>query len=137
MDSKVLRKAAGILVRDKKLLVEKSVGKEFFISPGGSIEKNETPEEALIRELHEEFSIVVTADDLEYFGDFSAAAVNHPGQTVEMKVFLVKNWQGEPTPNTEVEQMAWIDSNYPADMKLGTIFAHDVVPQLKQAGLIN
>jgi 8-oxo-dGTP diphosphatase len=133
----MIRKAAGILLKDRKLLVEKSVNKEFFISPGGTIEKGETPQEALIRELREEFSIEVSGEDLELFGKFSAQAVNHAGQTVEMTVFVVKNWLGEPAASSEVEEIAWIDSDIPVDMKLGSIFAHDVIPRLKEKGLIN
>ncbi len=38
-----IHKAAGIIIRDKKLLVERSKGKEFFIAPGGTIEEGETP----------------------------------------------------------------------------------------------
>lgn len=54
---KHIHKAAGILIKDKKLLVEKSKNKEFFIAPGGKIEAGETPEHALVRELDEEFGI--------------------------------------------------------------------------------
>lgn len=133
----MIRKAAGILLKDKKLLVEKSFGKESFISPGGSIEEGESPEEALIRELKEEFSIEVRAKDLEIFGTFSASAANHPGQFVEMNVFIVNNWQGEPIASSEVEEIAWIDSAIPEDMKVGSIFAHDVIPKLKEEGLID
>lgn len=47
----VIHKAAGILIQDGKLLVEKSYDKDFYISPGGSIEEGETPKQALVREL--------------------------------------------------------------------------------------
>ncbi len=130
-------KSAGILIHNKKLLVERSKGKEFFISPGGSVEKNETPEQALIRELSEEFDIVVLEKDLKQFGEFSATAVNNPGETVHMKVFVVSSWVGEPSPNSEVEEIAWISSKIPDGMKVGSIFEHEVIPRLKIQKLIN
>jgi len=34
----IIHKAAGILIKDRKLLVEKSHNKQIFIAPGGSIE---------------------------------------------------------------------------------------------------
>ncbi len=58
-----IHKAAGILIRDKKLLVERSKGKEYIIAPGGSIELGETAEEAVIRELMEEFGVTVRPED--------------------------------------------------------------------------
>ena len=75
MSEKVdIHKAAGIIVRDRKLLVERSKGKKFFIAPGGSIEPGETAEQALTRELKEEFQIIVKEEDLVTFGTFRAAA---------------------------------------------------------------
>ena len=130
-------KAAGILIRDRKLLVERSVGKEFFISPGGSIEAGETAKQALVRELMEEFGIAADEEDLEHFDDFEAEAANHPGHMVHMAVFIVKAWQGEPTPHTEVEEIAWIDSTTPEGMKVGSIFEHEVIPRLKEEGIID
>lgn len=62
-----IHKAAGIIIRNRKLLVEKSKNKEFFISPGGSIEDGETPKQALVRDLKEEFQIDVDERDLRDF----------------------------------------------------------------------
>ncbi|HSW37615.1 MAG TPA: NUDIX domain-containing protein [Candidatus Saccharimonadales bacterium] len=130
-------KAAGIIIRDRKLLVEKSVGKDFFISPGGSIEPGETPKQALVRELKEEFDIKVSEKDLEFFGVFEAEAANHPGQKVKMEAFRVKNYKGEPVPSSEVEHIAWIDTKPPKGMKVGSIFEHQIMPKLKEEDLID
>ena len=54
-----IHKVGGIIIKERKLLVEKSIDKEFFIAPGGSIEHGETPTQALVRELFEEFKIFV------------------------------------------------------------------------------
>lgn len=132
-----IHKAAGIIIVERKLLVERSFGKKFFISPGGSIEAGETPKQALVRELMEEFGITVEESDLAWFGLFRAAAANHPGQFVSIETYLVNKWQGEPSPHSEVEEMAWITSVVPAGMKVGSIFKHDVIPQLKQQNLMD
>ena len=137
MSTPQIYKSAGILIKDKKLLVEKSYKKEFYISPGGSIEEGETPQEALIRELMEEFKLKVFEEDLEHFGTFTAKAVDTlVDKVIKMEVFMVNKWHGEPEPDNEVESILWIDSNIPKDIKLGTIFAHDVIPKLKELGLI-
>lgn len=132
-----IHKAGGILLKNKKLLVEKSITKEFFIAPGGSIEHNETPKQALIRELFEEFQIKVLEKDLEEYGTFTAPAAGQEGKTVTMELFIVKSWEGEPTPDHEVEQLLWIDTSWIGRIKIGSIFEHDVIPSLKASGLID
>jgi mutator protein MutT len=132
-----IHKATGIIIRDKKLLVERSVNKEHFKSPGGSIEPGETPKQALIRELQEEFQITVSAADLEEFGVFCRPAAGHDDKLVCMEVFLVKKWTGEPTPDHEVEEIFWLTSKIPPGMKVGSIFEHEVIPRLKHQNLID
>ncbi len=137
MDNFDIHKSGGIIIRDNKLLVERSFGKEFFIAPGGSIEEGETPKQALVRELQEEFAIDVIEDNLEEFGVFYAEAAGMDGKRVRMDVFTVKNWDGEPRPNSEVEEIRWITSEIPADIKVGSIFEHEVLPRLKEQSLID
>ena len=130
-------KASGIIIQDRKLLVEKSFGKEFFIHLGGKVEPGETAEQALVRELKEEITIDVSEDDLGLFDQNSAPAANSPEVNVHMEVFLVKRWSGVITPDNEVEELRWISSDIPKDMKIGSIMEHETIPKLKAAGLID
>lgn len=130
-------KAAGILIQDRRLLVGRSKGKMFFIAPGGQIETDETPEQTLVRELQEEFTITVKPKDLELFGTFLAAAAGQEGKIVEMKVYTVAAWHGEPTPDNEVEELRWVASANREHLPLGSIFEHEVIPRLKAADLID
>lgn len=132
-----IHKAAGFIIRDRKLLVEKSRNKEFFISPGGSIENGETAKQALARELMEEFQITVEESNMEAFGTFSAAAAGNESKMVVMEVFMIKAFQGEPTPDNEVEKIAWINSSIPQGMKVGSIFEHHIIPPLKERDIID
>jgi len=132
-----IHKAAGIIIKDRKLLVEKSFNKEFFKSPGGSIEPGETPKQALVRELKEEFRIKVLETDLEDFGTFCHPAAGHDHKMVCMEVFMVNKWQGEIIPDHEVQQVFWLTSVIPPGMKVGSIFEHEVIPSLKQQNLID
>jgi 8-oxo-dGTP diphosphatase len=130
-------KAAGIIIKDRKMLVERSQGKPAFIGPGGRIDAGETPKQALVRELKEEFQINVNESDLEPFGRFSAEAANHPGQRVHMDVFVVKHWTGTIRPASEIEKIMWLTSDLPTNVTLGSIFAHDIMPKLKAQGFID
>lgn len=137
MSETLIHKAAGILIKDRKLLVEKSKNKSFFIAPGGSVEEGETVKAALIRELREEFQIDVSSEDLVDFGSFSAPAAGQEHRTVKMDVFIVNKWLGEPAPDNEVEKILWVSSDIPEGIKVGSIFEHEVIPRLKQQGLID
>jgi mutator protein MutT len=130
-------KAAGIIIKNRKLLVEKSENKEFFIAPGGTIEVGETPEQALVRELWEEFEIKVKEGDFEEFGHFDAKAAGQEEKIVHMNVFIVKKWEGEPSPHAEVREILWVTSDLPKDIKVGSIFEHEVIPRLKEQNLID
>lgn len=54
-------RAVAIVIKDKSVLLIHRVNKdnEYYVFPGGGVEENETVEEAVIRELHEETSIEV------------------------------------------------------------------------------
>lgn len=132
-----IHKAAGIIIRDRKILVCRALGKDYFISPGGSIEDSETAKQALIRELMEELQIKVNEGDLENYDTFTAKAAGDESKMIMMDVFTVQNFQGEPKPDNEVEEIRWITSDIPSGMKVGSIFEHLVIPALKQQGLID
>ena len=130
-------KAAGIIIKNRKLLIEKSENKEFFIAPGGTIEEGETPEQALVRELWEEFEIKIKESDIEEFGHFDAKAAGQEDKIVHMNVFVVKKWEGEPSPHAEVREILLVTSDLPKDIKVGSIFEHEVIPRLKEQNLID
>lgn len=132
-----IHKAAGLLIKDRKVLAERSVGKPAFIQPGGKIEPGETVRQALVRELQEEFTIDVDEADLEPFGSYTAEAANNPGQQVHLEAFIVKKWRGEITPASEVEETLWLTSDLPKDVEIGSIFVHDIIPRLKALDLID
>jgi len=85
----------------------------------------------------EEFQITVREEDLIAFGTFRAPAAGQEDKVVEMEVFTVNSWQGEPTADNEVEEIRWVHSQPEDGIKLGSIFAHDVIPRLKEADVID
>ncbi len=132
-----VHRSGAILIKDRKVLVERSWGKNFFIPPGGQLETGETPKQALIRELFEELKITVVESEIKKMDTFYIKGGGQENYDVQMDMFYVNYWQGEITSDNEVEEILWIDSRLPMDVKIGSIFEHEVLPRLKEQNLID
>lgn len=131
-----IHKAGGIILKDRRLLVTRSFGKDIFIAPGGKLEANETPEQALKREMLEEVAVVIVPDTLEHIGTFHAEAAGKIGVQLRMDVYIINDFEGELSPSSEVEELMWVNTQT-TGVAIGSIFEHDVMPFLKQKGLID
>lgn len=129
-------KAGGVIIRDRHFLVTRSMGKSFFIAPGGKLEGAETPVEALKREMKEEVQIDIKIETLKALGTFYAEAAGKDGVRLRMDVFIINDYDGEPIPSSEIEEIRWINTQT-KNTEIGSIFKHDVMPLLKQMHLID
>ena len=77
--------------------------------PGGKVEPGETPEQSLIRELHEELGIQVEEPCL---APFAFASHSYPDFHLLMPLYLCRRWQGTPQPH-EHTALKWVK---PKDM---------------------
>lgn len=132
-----IHKAAGIIIRNRALLVTRSHNSDVFVSPGGKLEAGENAKQAVIRELQEELQLHITEDQLSLFGTFYAeAAGKNAGKKLRMDVFMVDT--SDPIiPDHEIAELCWLSAEVPAGLQVGSIFAHDVLPKLHQQGLID
>jgi len=82
-------RAVGVIIRNGKVLLLRRIknGQEYYCFPGGGIEKGETAEITMKREIKEELSLDVQS--YEKLFDI----VNLGGREF---YFLVKNYSGEP-----------------------------------------
>lgn len=65
-------RAVGIVIKDSQILLMRRVdlGNEYYTFPGGGVEKEETIEEAVIRELAEETTLKVEIKKLLYIHEY-------------------------------------------------------------------
>ena len=96
------------------LLARRPEGKKMaglWEFPGGKLAPGETPEAALIRELHEELGIAVAGNCLAAF-----AFASHPYPTFHllMPLYLCRRWRGTPQPR-EGQTLAWVRPEKLAD----------------------
>ena len=113
----VLVAAVALIDADGRvLLAQRPEGKSMaglWEFPGGKVEPGETPEAALIRELHEELGIDTWTSCL---APLTFASHSYPDFHLLMPVYACRRWKGIVQPQ-EGQQLAWVRAkdlrNYP------------------------
>ncbi|GAB2461720.1 8-oxo-dGTP pyrophosphatase MutT (NUDIX family) [Conyzicola lurida] len=121
--------AAIIEDEDGRLLLVRKRGTDRFMQPGGKIDPGETAAEALIRELREELTLVVTPADLVYLGRFDAPAANEAGHVVDAEIFFVTAG-GQAVASAEIEELIWMSPADAASVALAPLTVDVLMPVL-------
>jgi|TARA_R110000850_G_scaffold26345_16_gene75534 8-oxo-dGTP diphosphatase len=106
----VVSAVALIDVDGRVLLAQRPPGKPMaglWEFPGGKVEAGETPEAALIRELHEELGIDTWASCL---APLTFASHAYEDFHLLMPLFACRKWQGTPQSN-EGQALKWVRPN--------------------------
>jgi mutator protein MutT len=119
--------ATALIVQEGRILLGKRTSKVRFAGMwdafGGRLERGETPELALRREVREELAIEVTmAQFLHVYEDVDPTS----GETFRHHLFLVTGWDGEPgIANEEHSEIRWFRPEEVSDLAL--------MPHLREA----
>jgi 8-oxo-dGTP diphosphatase len=104
----VLVSAVALIDRDGRVLIAKRPeGKAMaglWEFPGGKVEPGETPESALIRELHEELGIETWSSCL---APLTFASHTYDDFHLLMPLFVCRKWDGVPRPR-EHAALKWV-----------------------------
>ena len=103
--------ACALIDADKRvLLAQRPAGKPLaglWEFPGGKIEAGETPEDTVIRELHEELGIRVTKPCL---APLTFASHDYLEFHILLSLFICRRWEGRPVAR-EAQDIKWVRAN--------------------------
>jgi 8-oxo-dGTP diphosphatase len=119
---KTVNVVAAIIIKDKKIFATQRGYGEFkdgWEFPGGKVEKGETPENAIVREIKEELDTEIKVN--EYF---DTVEYDYPNFHLSMKCYICSVLSGK-LELLEHEAARWLDSDsllsvdwLPADLGL-------------------
>lgn len=121
--------AAALLMDDNKnILLVRKRGSPFFMQPGGKIDQDETPEEALIRELNEELQLVIKREELVAMGCFHDIAANETDHQLTAHLFRIQRESFTPIPAAEIEEAVWLSQDECQHITLAPLTENQLLP---------
>ncbi len=101
---------AWVCVQNERILVVRSRDKDMFYIPGGKRKPGESDFEALAREIKEELSVRLLPETLSLVTVVNAPADGHPTGTTVRMICYSADHLGDLTPNSEIDEVAWLSS---------------------------
>ena len=79
----------------------------FWEFPGGKVEKDETPENALIREVKEELNVNINN---KCIAPLSFSEFDYKNFHLLLLLYICRRWEGEPK-SMENNELKWVEPN--------------------------
>jgi ADP-ribose pyrophosphatase YjhB (NUDIX family) len=134
MDKTYIDKLAFIEIKDRRLLVTLSRGKDTWYIPGGKRDGVETDLQALTREVKEELDVILIPETVKLYGVFEAQAHGKPEGTVVRMTCYTTSYNGTLTPSAEIEKMDYFEY---AKKEMCSTVDNLIFDDLKIKGLID
>ena len=112
-DHKKLQLVVSIALIDNhdQILISKRPAKKhlsgYWEFPGGKVEKNETPENAIIREVKEELNIDISN---KCIAPLSFSEFDYKNFQLLLLLYVCRRWEGEPK-SMEKNEIKWVKPN--------------------------
>jgi 8-oxo-dGTP diphosphatase len=107
-DPGILRIVTWVHVRENRLLVARTQGRDAFYVPGGKPEAGENDVAALTREIREELNVALDPSSVRHLWTIESEAHARPRQRLRMACYRAAG-TGKPRPGTEIAELAWVD----------------------------
>lgn len=133
MENTFIDKLAFILIKDKKVLVSLSHGKDTWYIPGGKREAGETDHQALTREVKEELTVDLKPETIEYYDTFEAQAHGKPEGTIVRMTCYTSLFDGQLKPSAEINKIEFFEYSRKSETSPVDFLIFD---DLKEKGLI-
>lgn len=124
--------------KDNKLLIDKPRKRPTYQMIGGRVEEGEAPQEAAIRECHEELGKDAIFDEnkIELVMEFDEIATSDGKTPIHFYVFKYDGeLEGVLTTSEEIEKFQWYDSTLGTEILSNTL-KNEVIPYCLQKKLI-
>lgn len=132
----LIETVAYVHIKDNKILLVKSKGKDAFYMPGGKREPGEDDTAALIREVKEELAVDLHSKSMRHFGQFEAQAYGKPeGVNVRIICYFGEH-QGELEANSEIEESAFFSFDEYFNQPITAPAVKLILTELKEQQLI-
>ncbi|HET7637471.1 MAG TPA: NUDIX domain-containing protein [Ktedonobacteraceae bacterium] len=133
MEDTFIDKLAYIHLRDGKVLITLSQGKDTWYIPGGKREGSESDSEALCREVREELNVELLPYTIEPYGTFQTQAHGKPEGVMVRMTCYTADFVGKPKASSEIEK---IDFFTYAQKALTSPVDHLIFDDLHAKGLL-
>ncbi len=103
----IIRTAGLLMIQDRRLLLTYSSRKKAWYLPGGKIDRGETPEQALIREIEEELGVELQLDLLRHCYHITAPAFGESNGVIMEQDCFMHPIDTNIHPNNEIEAIRY------------------------------
>lgn len=134
MSTTYIDKLAWLDFKDGKVLMTRSHGKDAWYCAGGKREEGETDEQALLREIQEELSVLLDNGSLTYYGQFECEAHGQPKGTLLRLTCYLGSYQGTLSASSEIAEFDYLPYSKRDEMTLAGKLVFD---DLKEKGHIH
>ncbi len=127
----MIDKIGAIIIAERRMIVAREKGLDTFFIPGGKRNEGESDLQALEREIIEELGVKIK--NPKFYNTFFAHSHDNRDE-VRVKAYFVE-LGGNPEPNSEIEELLWIDRGNYNSYKLGNILKI-MIPGLIKDGIL-
>ncbi|MEB3768081.1 NUDIX domain-containing protein [Acinetobacter sp. MD2] len=124
----VITVAAALIMNEKEeVLLARKQGTQFFMQVGGKLEKNESADVCMLREIQEELG--VAAEIIQDLGLVKTMAANEADTALHAYIFEVKLLQ-TPQACAELAEIMWVHPTQAQHLPLAPLTEHFIFPFL-------